>query len=341
MTSVFTRWLPCFTLAVWAIVLLHFAKLPGAVGKGLGALPLFTGRVDDFLIPRFHWMVLAAGIVLLGMALVFLFSPAVAACCETDDCGHPLSRFQGGKWLTFLILIVPIVVAARFSPDGFSANAVRNRGEVTDANTLAAMREARKGLTPPDLTLPSKSAPAAPAAPAAVPAPVDSQGLKLPTAEAPAATAAAPTPAAPATPGAAPAAAAPAENGMNEYLRKTPEGFIVAEVLDLLYAAQDNTLRAEFENKKVELIGQLMPDAAAPAGTKRFKAVRMFMTCCAADARPVSITVAAPELPTLPEMTWVRIIGTATFPLEKGRRAAILQAESVTKSEPPPDSMLY
>ncbi|HEX8312531.1 MAG TPA: hypothetical protein VF614_14510, partial [Chthoniobacteraceae bacterium] len=125
------------------------------------------------------------------------------------------------------------------------------------------------------------------------------------------------------------------------YLQRTADGTIVAEVLDLLYAAQDTQLRGDFENKRVVLTGQLMPDKTSNATGKRFKAVRMFMTCCAADARPVATLVEAAKQPDIPEMTWVRIVGKATFPLENGRRIAVLQADTVEKTDPPDETMLY
>jgi uncharacterized membrane protein YcgQ (UPF0703/DUF1980 family) len=84
-------------------------------------------------------------------------------------------------------------------------------------------------------------------------------------------------------------------------------------VLDLLYAAQDTVLRKDFEGKRVELIGQIMPDKTSAEQSKRFKAVRMFMTCCAADARPIATLVEADKLPDFPEMTWIKITGTPTF----------------------------
>ena len=112
-------------------------------------------------------------------------------------------------------------------------------------------------------------------------------------------------------------------------------------MLDLLYAAQDPTLRKDFEGKKVVLIGQLMPDTSKGAGENRFKAVRMFMTCCAADARPVATIVEGAAKPELPEMTWIKITGPATFPIENGRRTAVLKADKVEKTEPPAESMLY
>ena len=84
-----------------------------------------------------------------------------------------------------------------------------------------------------------------------------------------------------------------------------------------------------------------MPDASNNASGHRFKAVRMFMTCCAADARPVATLVECDTLPKLPEMTWIKVTGTATFPVENGRRISILKAERVEKSAPPEETMLY
>lgn len=126
-----------------------------------------------------------------------------------------------------------------------------------------------------------------------------------------------------------------------DYLQHTPEGYIVAEVLDLLYAAQDNTLRKDFEGKTVQLIGQFMPEKTGAGGGTRFKAVRMFMTCCAADARPVATLVEAEKLPDFPEMTWVKVTATSEFPVENGRRISVLKAVKVEKTAPPEESMLY
>jgi hypothetical protein len=55
----------------------------------------------------------------------------------------------------------------------------------------------------------------------------------------------------------------------------------------------------------------------------------------------VATSIEAVQLPKVPEMTWIKITGTATFPIENGRRAALLQAERVEKTEPPAESMLY
>ncbi|MEI9894638.1 MAG: hypothetical protein WDN28_12310 [Chthoniobacter sp.] len=162
------------------------------------------------------------------------------------------------------------------------------------------------------------------------------------SAPAPAPATAQTTPAAPAPqPAATTAQTSSQPPAPQDYLQRTPDGHIVAEVLDLLYAAQDNALRKDFEGKPVELIGQLMPDATNNASGKRFKAVRMFMTCCAADARPVAVLAEGDTKLDLPEMSWIKITGTATFPVENGKRIAVLKAERVDKCNPPEETMLY
>jgi uncharacterized repeat protein (TIGR03943 family) len=274
----------------------------------------FTGRVNDFLIPMFRHYVFAAGIVLGLMALAFAFFKADASCCSSAECGHSLSRLATGKILTFLVLLLPITAAAFFTPEGFSRSTMENRGVITDAATLG--NAPRIVTTPPAMPLPTKD--------------------NAPTQEStpPSAT----PPAIPAPTVGAPAPIADPEPV--DYLQRTPEGYIVAEVLDLLYAAQDNTLRKDFEGKTVVLTGQFMPDKAG-ADSKRFKAVRMFMTCCAADARPVATLVQAEKMPAFPEMTWVKVTAKAEFPVENGRRISVLKAEKVEKTAPPEESMLY
>jgi uncharacterized repeat protein (TIGR03943 family) len=309
MNSLFNRWLPCLTLAAWSAVILVFQA---------------NGKVKALLTPQFRVYALIAGIVLGLMALVFLFFRADTSCCSSADCGHSLSRRASGRILTFLILLLPLTVAATFSPTSFSRIAMENRGITDDVSTLG-IRDRKVGA-PPDLTLPTKT----PAQPDSNPNAVAATPGNIPPAPG----------SAPATPNAQPPAPAP-EPAASDYLTRTPEGRIVAEVLDLLYAAQDTVLRKDFEGKPVELIGQLMPDKTSADQAKRFKAVRMFMTCCAADARPIATLVEAEKLPDFPEMTWVKITGTPSFPMENGRRISVLKAEKVEKTDPPEEAMLY
>jgi uncharacterized repeat protein (TIGR03943 family) len=303
MNAAFRRWLPCLTLAAWSAILIT---------------SWLTGHMRSLLTPDFRIGAIAAGIVMGLMALVFLVFPADAACCSAAECGHSFFKSSIGKVVTFLILLLPITAAAMFNTDSYSANIIKNSITVTDASQLGF--KPRTGPPKPvDMPLPTKD-------PNNPPAPQPTVAQTAPAASTPPAQAQAQSSQPPAP---------------QDYLQRTPDGRIVAEVLDLLYAAQDNALRKDFENKPVELIGQLMPDATNNADGKRFKAVRMFMTCCAADARPVAVLAESESKPGLPEMSWVKIIGTATFPVENGRRIAVLKADKVEKCNPPEETMLY
>jgi uncharacterized membrane protein YcgQ (UPF0703/DUF1980 family) len=125
------------------------------------------------------------------------------------------------------------------------------------------------------------------------------------------------------------------------YLKKNADGQIVVETVDLLYAAAEEGMRADFENKDVELNGQFLSARTGNPGGDRFQLMRLFVMCCAADARPVAITVRSKSLADFPEMTWVKVIGTATFPVEGGRHIVVIEAHSVSEIEPPVESFTY
>src|SRR4051812_35798196 len=120
MTSLFNRWLPALTLGIWAVVMLHLSEPYGALLKWIATwTPLFSGRVETFLATPFRLPMFIAGVVLLILSIIFILFPADTACCQAAECGHPLSRFTAGRWLTFLILVLPVTVSARYSPTSF------------------------------------------------------------------------------------------------------------------------------------------------------------------------------------------------------------------------------
>ena len=135
--------------------------------------------------------------------------------------------------------------------------------------------------------------------------------------------------------------AAVADDRNEDYLPRNEAGQIKAQTVDLIYAAEEPTMRADFEGKAVELIGQFMPERADNAKGDRFNLVRMFVMCCAADARPVAISVRTERAQSVAEMSWVRVTGKAAFPVESGRRVPIVLAESVTPCDPPEETFIY
>ncbi len=125
------------------------------------------------------------------------------------------------------------------------------------------------------------------------------------------------------------------------YLIKNSAGQIETSPIDLLYAAHEPDMLADFENKEVEVIGQFFPAKKNNPHGDRFSLIRMFIMCCAADARPVAVTVKTKTPESFADMSWVRVTGRATFPYEGGNRVAVIVADSITPCEAPNESFIY
>ncbi len=316
LNRILARTLPAITLFSWSAMLLYF---------------YFSGRLNHYLIDTYRPLVLATGLLLPVVALGLLFTAkgvVVAPEDEADGMAFGVrgagsdAKLRPGQILAFLVLLLPLGAAAAVRTDSFSSRAILNRGLVENA---AGMPQTSTSLTPP--------------APSAT---------KNPTA-----TAAAPSTTQPATPlepalptkdaqSAPPAAAVGADRvDATQYLRKSPEGLPIVEVVDLLFAADDQSMRPDFEGKQVEMIGQFLPDRS---GSKmKFQLVRMFMLCCAADARPVAVTIEAPgTLEGMTDMSWLKVIGKVSFRAgADGRMTAVVQAERILPTTPPAEIMLY
>lgn len=131
-------------------------------------------------------------------------------------------------------------------------------------------------------------------------------------------------------------------NSTSPVAASTPApGPMPLQVIDLLYALQMPSYREEFEGKESEMIAQFIPMTTGNPKGDRFQAVRMFITCCAADAKPVGITVRANPIPNVPEMGWVKITGRPTFPMEGGKRTALLEASKVEPCDAPSEPFVY
>jgi uncharacterized repeat protein (TIGR03943 family) len=266
----------------------------------------FSGRINSLLHPTFRPFTLVAGVVLLLLAACFVFFPvSLEACADDDFSRKTFGRKNTGRVLTFLILLVPICAAATFSTNSYGLSTMLNRGVVDDASGLASK---------------TKPAPNVEKTSAYVEPPLPTQDGSQPQ------------------PQAQTQQNAPSPT---DEIPRSKDGNIIVQVVDLLYAAQDTSLRDDLKNKKLELIGQLMPDNVSNASGKRFKLVRMFMVCCAADARPVSVLVESDQKPKGDEMAWMKVVGTVDFPIENGRPVAIFKADKVQQTEPPEETMLY
>jgi uncharacterized repeat protein (TIGR03943 family) len=129
--------------------------------------------------------------------------------------------------------------------------------------------------------------------------------------------------------------------GSSDQQSQKAGGPMPLQVIDMLYALQMPSYREEFEGKEVEMIAQYVPMTTGNPKGDRFQAVRMFITCCAADAKPVGVTVKSSAIPKVPEMGWIKVTGKPTFPMEGGKRTAILEASKVEPCDAPSEPFVY
>lgn len=127
----------------------------------------------------------------------------------------------------------------------------------------------------------------------------------------------------------------------SSYLVRNEAGQIEAEALDLLYAAQEEGLMSDFDGQEVEVIGQFFPAKENNPRGNRYNLVRMFMLCCAADAQPIAVPFEIENADGFEQLDWVRITGTATFPVEGGKRIPVIKADHVERTEAPREIFIY
>ena len=271
----------------------------------------FSGRLNHYLVSAYRPLVVVAGFLMLGLAGALLFGlwrsrgKTEPGVLAPDEFSPASGGLRAGQVLAFLILVLPVATAVAVSSDSFGVGVVKNRGLVTDGANLPGGRAATSAPT---------LAATEPALPGQSPADLASNSGSATTLD------------------------------PSQYLQTTPEGHLMVTVFDLLMAAPDEALRPDFEGRTVELIGQYLPDTRKGSSGDRFNLVRMYMVCCAADARPIAVAVEPPKTTAdskPADMAWVKIVGKVSFPVENGARTSVVRAERITPSDPPAEVMLY
>jgi uncharacterized repeat protein (TIGR03943 family) len=90
-----------------------------------------------------------------------------------------------------------------------------------------------------------------------------------------------------------------------------PKGEVVdADWKVLVQAADDPFQRERWQAQAVRLAGQAVPDRAFP---DRYRLMRVKITCCAADAVPLSLTILGPPQNEWKPGEWVEVTGAVNF----------------------------
>ena len=307
-----------------------FSLVNGITLIGVGAVLLdffFTGRLDQYLHPQFRPWTLVAGVIFCVVGIVYAAAKTNARCCiDGEECVHQNANSPVRAVVAFSVLFVPLAAGVALSKDSYDQHAVLNRGFVQDITKLPSRSGSPTARTQNDQVIPTQALGADMDERASEPLPQDTPSSQPgPDAAANGAT------------GQANPAVPSPDDGSAQYLPKAADGNVELEVTDLLYAESEDSLRRMFADKTIEVIGQYLPGSDA----KQFKLVRMFIVCCAADARPLAVPVEVSGPMTVTEMGWVKVVGKATFTQKGDRSHVVLQADKVESTDPPAEAMLY
>jgi uncharacterized repeat protein (TIGR03943 family) len=303
--------------------------LNGITLIGLGVVLLdffFTGRLDRYLHPQFRPCTLIGGIIFCLAGIIYVGAKSTAECCIEDECVHRNSNSILRSAAAFTLLFVPLAAGVALSRDSYDAHAVLNRGFVEDVSTLPGKPSIGAQAPTGNQTIPPQALGADNDENASEPLPQntpESQSDSNSTQTA-------------GTDQTNPNVPSPNE-GSADYLPKAADGNVALEVTDLLYGESEESLRKMFADKTIEVVGQYLPGS----GAGQFKLVRMFIVCCAADARPIAVPVHVPAPPSVTEMGWVKVTGKAVYEKNGDRVHVQLKADKVEATDPPAEAMLY
>lgn len=101
-------------------------------------------------------------------------------------------------------------------------------------------------------------------------------------------------------------------------------------------ASQPDDVRTVIESARIETVGQIVRDPADPT---RWRLSRLLITCCAADARAVSVALEFKGDPShWQALGWYRTVGRIALDSD---RLPIFKVESVAPIEPPGQLLIH
>ncbi len=244
---------------------------------------------------------------------------------HSHDPHHDHEESPSGLVFSLLVLLVPLLVTTGYSHDKFSAGYLAKWGKIE--RQMMQMRIA------------AKSPPRTPDAP--VGNPYTREGIEASEADG-------------TTPGQADTPPEPKDNKAGEawgsftiedlkkMVPQNEKGEFLLDVPQIFYTAGDRELMEVMEGIPVETTAQLMEETLHNPDKTRLKAFRLFIECCAADARPLSIPIdfgkAPPEYT---EMGWYKLYGKLHYANENDEIIPLIRIERIEATAEPSDGLLF
>ena len=123
---------------------------------------------------------------------------------------------------------------------------------------------------------------------------------------------------------------------LEQVVNRSAEGNLMLTIRELFCTSVDAKYRRVLTGQPVETVGQVIPDDTGHPHPPRLRLFSLLITCCAADAQPVSIPLEFRGVPPAFEpMTWVKVSGTVKYLDESGQIMPLLRVKSLTPTAPP------
>lgn len=120
-----------------------------------------------------------------------------------------------------------------------------------------------------------------------------------------------------------------------KYCPPTPDGHFPLSVSNLWSAAGDPDLRRVLTGQTADVTAQVVKDSFSADG-KRLRVFELQMTCCAADARPVSFPIEFTDAkPDYRESGWYQVTGTIDFQMERSGQVTVLKVSAMKPTTKP------
>ena len=273
-----------------------------------------------------------------------------AGCCGHDHShdhaheGHAHGILDESGWpgriTALLILIAPISLAAVFTPDRYSPNAVMNKGlyDPNYADTSRAEQFSLKTKTSGAATdTAAKTTPNR--LPSAVtPLPADG---KIPPA----------VPAKPVEPPNVANAPKPVEEpksygtftleDLKAQVPMSKDGNFLLDVPEIYYTGGDLEVQKVLTGQMIETTAQVLPEKVNNEEGHRLRIFRMLVQCCAADARPFSVPIDfGKKAPAYKDMTWIKVIGKVSYKKEGDQTVPLIEVIKVEETTEPDNAMI-
>ena len=257
------------------------------------------GRLDKYLTSAgsFQIQALIAGLVLCMIGIFLVITSGNEAGCTHDhdhdhdhDHGHGHGHDHdhhhgpttlGGNLVTLLIVLIPVLYSAIYTPDAYSKSWVQKnssswgKGPIGEAPELFKLKNNIGSTKAANSSNESENSESV--AEAAGWGPYTIEDLK-------------------------------------QQVDQNDNGEFMMDVISIFYTGGDDEVQQVVKGLPVETIGQAMPETMRNEAGNRIRIFRLMMNCCIADARPISIPVEFDQsIPNYKEMGWYKVHGVMDY----------------------------